>query len=142
MDISEVAKKSGMAASALRYYERKGLIQSLESEGARRKFPPAVLDQLALIALGQAAGFSLDEIRAMFTPGGEPNIDRAMLASKADDLERMVKRLRAMIEGLRHAAACPAPSHAACPSFQRLLKAAAAGALETRQRQLAPRRRT
>ena len=142
MDISEVAKKSGMAASALRYYERKGLIQSLESEGARRKFSPAVLDQLALIALGQAAGFSLDEIRAMFTPDGEPNIDRAMLASKADDLERMVKRLRAMIEGLRHAAACPAPSHAACPSFQRLLKAAAAGALETRQRQLAPRRRT
>lgn len=140
MDISEVAKRSGIAASALRYYERKGLIHSLESEGARRKFSPAVLDQLALIALGQAAGFSLDEIRAMFTPGGEPNIDRAMLASKADELERMVKRLKAMIEGLRHAAACPAPSHAACPSFQRLLKAAAAGALETRQRQLAPRK--
>jgi DNA-binding transcriptional MerR regulator len=36
MDISEVAKKSGVAASALRYYERKGLIHSLESEGARR----------------------------------------------------------------------------------------------------------
>lgn len=142
MDISEVAKRSGIAASALRYYERKGLIHSLESEGARRKFSQAVLDQLALIALGQAAGFSLDEIRAMFTPGGAPNIDRAMLTSKADELERMVKRLRAMIEGLRHAAACPAPSHAACPSFQRLLKAAAAGALETRQRQLAPRRRT
>lgn len=135
MDISEVARKSGVAASALRYYERKGLIHSLESAGARRKFSPAVLDQLALIALGQAAGFSLDEIRAMFTPGGEPNIDRAMLSSKADELERMVKRLKAMIEGLRHAAACPAPSHAACPSFQRLLKAASAGALESRQRQ-------
>lgn len=139
MDISEVARKSGVAASALRYYERKGLIQSLESAGARRKFSPAVLDQLALIALGQVAGFSLDEIRVMFTPGGEPNIDRAMLASKADELERMVKRLKAMIEGLRHAAACPAPSHAACPSFQRLLKAASAGALEKRQRRLAPR---
>lgn len=140
MDISEVARKSGVAASALRYYERKGLIRSLESQGARRKFAPAVLDQLALIALGQAAGFSLDEIRVMFTPGGEPSIDRAMLAAKADELERMVKRLRAMIEGLRHAAACPAPSHAACPSFQRLLKAASAGALEIRHRRLAPRR--
>ncbi len=139
MDISEVAKKSGVAASALRYYERKGLIRSLESDGARRKFSPAVLDQLALIALGQAAGFSLDEIRVMFTPGGEPDIDRALLSAKADELERMVKRLKAMIEGLRHAAACPAPSHAACPSFQRLLKAAAAGALENRQRRLAPR---
>jgi DNA-binding transcriptional MerR regulator len=142
MDISEVARKSGVAASALRYYERKGLIHALESEGTRRKFAPAVLDQLALIALGQAAGFSLDEIRVMFTPSGEPNIDRAMLAAKADELERMVKRLKAMIEGLRHAAACPAPSHAACPSFQRLLNAAAAGALEKRQRRLAPRRGT
>ena len=139
MDISEVARKSGVAASALRYYERKGLIRSLQSEGARRKFAPAVLDQLALIALGQAAGFSLDEIRVMFTPDGEPDIDRAMLSAKADELERMVKRLKAMIEGLRHAAVCPAPSHAACPSFQRLLKAASTGALEGRPRKLAPR---
>ena len=139
MDISEVARKSGVAASALRYYERKGLIRSLASDGARRKFAPAVLDQLALVALGQAAGFSLDEIRIMFTPGGEPNIDRAMLTAKADELERMVKRLKGIIEGLRHAAACPAPSHAACPSFQRLLKAAATGALEKRPRRLAPR---
>ena len=136
MDISEVAKQSGVAASALRYYERKGLIHSLESEGTRRKFSPAVLDQLALVALGQAAGFSLDEIRVMLTPGGEPNIDRAALAAKADELERQVKRLKAMIEGLRHAVACRAPSHAACPSFQRLLKAAAAGALESRHRRL------
>ena len=140
MDISEVARKAGVAAAALRYDERKGLIHSLASDSARRQFAPAVLDQLALIALGQAAGFSLDEIRVMFTPGGEPDIDRAMLSAKADELERMVKRLRAMIDGLRHAAACPATSHAACPSFQRLLKAAAAGALENRQRRLAPRR--
>ena len=134
MDISEVAKKSGVAASALRYYERKGLIHSIVVILAVQQ------PLLALIALGQAAGFSLDEIRVMFTPGGEPNIDRAMLAAKADELERMVKRLKAMIEGLRHAAACRASSHAACPSFQRLLKAAAAGSLEGRQRQLRPRR--
>ena len=140
MDISEVARRSGVAASALRYYERKGLIRSLESAGARRRFSPAGLDQRALLALGQAAGFSLDEIRVMFTPEGAPNIDRAMLSAKADELERMVKRLKAMIDGLRHAAACPATSHAACPSFQRLLKAAAAGALENQQRRLAPRR--
>ena len=128
-----------MAASALRYYERKGLIRSLESESTRRQFAPAVLDQLALIALGQAVGFSLDEIRVMFTPDGEPDIDRAMLSAKADELERMVKRLKGIVEGLRHAAACPAPSHAACPSFQRLLKAAATGALEKRPRRLTPR---
>ncbi len=138
MDISEIARRSGVAASALRYYERRGLIRPLRREGARRKFAPAVLDQLALIALGQAAGFSLDEIRAMFTPGGEPRIDRGLLAAKADEIDRMVKRLKAMSEGLRHAAACAAPSHAECPSFQRLLKAAAAGALENRQKRQAP----
>ncbi len=141
MDISDVAKQSGVAASALRYYERKGLIRSLEAAGSRRKFSPAVLDQLALIALGQAAGFSLDEIRVMLTPGGAPNIDRSMLAAKANELERMVKRLKVVIDGLRHAVACRAPSHAACPSFQRLLKAAAAGAMESRVTRGGPARR-
>ena len=140
MDIAEVAKRSGVAASALRYYERRGLIRPTQRAAARRQYAPAVLDQLALIALGQAAGFTLDEIRAMFTPGGRPSIDRAMLSAKADEIDRMVKRLRAMSEGLRHAAACPAPSHAECPSFQRLLKAAAAGALEIRSRRTAPGR--
>lgn len=139
MDIAEVAKRSGVPASALRYYERRGLIRSLTQEGVRRRFAPDVLDQLALIALGQAAGFSLDEIRAVFTPDGEAKIDRTMLAAKADELERMVRRLRAMIDGLRHAAVCPAPSHAECPSFRKLLKAATSGALESRGR-LAVRR--
>lgn len=141
MDISEVAKKSGVAASALRYYERKGLIRSLEQEGMRRKFSPAVLEQLALIALGQAAGFSLGEIGAMFTPDGGVHIDRKMLAAKADELDQTAKRFRAMSKGLRHAVVCPAPSHAECPSFQRLLKAASAGALKTRSARKSPRGR-
>lgn len=140
MDIAEVAKRSGVPASALRYYQRRGLISSLEREGARRRFAPGVLDQLALVALGQAAGFSLDEIRTMFTPDGKASIDRAMLAAKADELDRMVKRLKAMSDGLRHAARCPAPSHAECPSFQKLLKAAASGALESRERLLERKR--
>lgn len=139
MDISEVAKRSGVAASALRYYEAKGLIRSLQPGAARRKFAPGVLDQLALIALGQAAGFSLDEIGSMFKPDGEPSIDRKMLRAKADDLDRTVKRLKAMSEGLRHAAACRAPSHLQCPTFRRLMKIAASGALERTRKRLAPR---
>lgn len=134
MDIAEVARRSGVPASALRYYESKGLIASVGRQGARRRFAPGVLDQLALIALGQAAGFSLDEIRSMFSPNGQPEIDRAKLSAKADEIDRMVIRLRAMSRGLRHAAVCRAPRHAECPSFQRLLKAAAAGALEGPQR--------
>ena len=137
MDIAEVAKRSGLRASTLRYYEEKGLIQSVGQPGERRRFAPGVMDQLALIALGQSAGFSLDDIRSMFLPSGEPKIDRQLLWAKADELDTMVKRLKAMSNGLRHAAACPAESHAQCPSFQRLLKAAADGALERQQRRSA-----
>jgi len=134
MDISEVARRSGVPASALRFYEEKGLIASVGREGLRRRFAPGVLDQLALIALGQAAGFTLEEIGAMFSPEGRPSIDRRMLTAKADEIDATIKRLKAMSHGLRHAAVCRAPSHAECPSFQRLLKAASAGALERRDK--------
>jgi DNA-binding transcriptional MerR regulator len=134
MDISEVAKRSGVPASALRYYEQKGLISSHRDPGARRRFTPAVLDQLALIALGQLAGFSLEEIRSMLSANGAAYIDRGLLEAKADEIDGLVKRLRAVSKGLRHAAVCPAPSHAECPSFQKLLKVAASGALEDRWR--------
>lgn len=133
MDISQVAKRTGVPASALRYYEKRGLIQSTAPPGARRQFAPAVLDQLALVALGQAAGLSLDEVQAMLTPNGQPNIDRQLLSTKADELDATIRQLSAVRRGLRHAAACPARSHAECPTFKKLLKSAAAGAI-TRQR--------
>src|SRR3954466_10608917 len=112
MDIARVARRTGIPASALRFYEKKGLIRSVGRDGLRRTFAPAVFDQLALIALGQAAGLSLDEIRSMLTPRGTPKIDRALLAAKADEIDEAIKHLRAVSRGLRHAAACPAPSHA------------------------------
>lgn len=140
MDISEVARRSGMPASTLRFYEEKGLIASVGRQGLRRRFAPGVLDQLALVALGRAAGFSLDEIRSMFSPHGQPSIDRGLLAAKADEIDRTIRRLKAMSHGLRHAAVCPAPSHAQCPTFQRLLRGAAAGAFEPRRRKTGPER--
>jgi DNA-binding transcriptional MerR regulator len=130
MDIAEVARRSGMAASTLRYYEKRGLIKPAGRNGLRRSYAPGVLDTLALISLGQSAGLSLDEIGAMFTPEGGTAIDRAFLQARAEEIEALARRLQAMSEGLRHAAACPAPSHAECPTFQRLLKAAASGAIE------------
>ncbi|MCG2583831.1 helix-turn-helix domain-containing protein [Massilia sp. TS11] len=127
MDIADVAKQTGVPASTLRYYEEKGLIVSLGRSGARRRFGPEVLQQLALIALGQAAGFSLDEIRSLILPGGAQQIDRARLRSKADEIDAQIARLSAVSRGLRHAARCPAPSHSDCPTFQKLLAAAARG---------------
>jgi DNA-binding transcriptional MerR regulator len=132
MDITEVARRSGVPSSALRFYERKRLIASVGRSGLRRVFPDDILERLALIALGQAAGFSLDDIARVFGADGRPRIDRQMLAAKADELDDAMRRMRAMRDGLRHAAACRASSHMACPTFQRLLRAAASGALGAR----------
>jgi DNA-binding transcriptional MerR regulator len=134
MDIAEVARRTGVAASTLRYYEEKGLIVSVGRQGLRRLFTADVLDQLALIALAQTAGFSLDEIRSMFSPDGQAQIDRGMLAAKADDIDRNVKRLQAVSKSLRHAAVCPAPSHLQCPTFRRLMQAAGSATKTQRPR--------
>jgi DNA-binding transcriptional MerR regulator len=134
IDISEVVQRSGLPASTLRFYEEKGLISSIGRRGLRRLFDPGVLERLVLIALGRAAGFSLDEIALMFAPDGRPRIDRQMLTAKAEELDRTIRQLSAMRDGLRHAAACPAPSHMKCPTFRRILRAAEAGAIRMRRK--------
>ncbi|MBZ4330252.1 helix-turn-helix domain-containing protein [Corallococcus interemptor] len=139
LDITEVAKRSGVPASTLRFYEERGLIASIGRRGLRRLFGPEVLERLALIAMGRAAGFSLDEVGRMFAPDGRPRIDRKMLTAQAEKLDRTIRELSAMRDGLRHAAACPHPSHLDCPTFRRILKGAASGAMGTRRKQT-PRR--
>ena len=104
MDIAEVAKRSGVPASTLRFYEEKGLISSVGRQGLRRVFNPDILERLALIALGRAAGFSLDEIARMIGSKGTPDIDRELLVSKADELDITIQKLMSMRDGLRHAA--------------------------------------
>lgn len=131
IDIAALAQCSGVPASTLRYYEEKGLIASIGRSGLRRVFDLGVLERLALIALGRSAGFSLDEIAPMLAPEGL-HVDRALLAAKADELDATIRRLGAMRDGLRHAAACPAPSHMECPTFRRLLRGASTEAGATR----------
>jgi hypothetical protein len=61
-----------------------------------------------------------------------------MLLAKADEMDRTIRRLSAMRNGLRHAAACPATSHMECPTFRRILRAAATGAIVARQAKKRP----
>lgn len=129
LDIGEVARRSGLPPSTLRFYEEKGLIASAGRHGLRRQYDPDVLDRLGLIALGRAGDFSLDEIAAML-PGEEAlAIDRRVLLEKADHLDETIRRLTATRDGLRHAATCPTPRHVECPRFQALVRSAFAGVL-------------
>ncbi|MGE8444280.1 MAG: helix-turn-helix domain-containing protein [Comamonas testosteroni] len=130
MDITEVTKRTGLSAPTLRFYEEKGLIRSIGRHGQRRLFDAQVLEHLSVIALGRAAGFSLDEIKAMLPPDGEIQVHREMLLAKADLVERSIKQLKAVRDGLRHAANCPEKNHLDCPTFQRLMHAALAGKIQ------------
>lgn len=131
LDIGEVSERSGVAASALRYYEEVGLIRSTGRHGLRRQYDAEVLEQLAVIALGKAAGFSLDEIAGMFGRDGSPDLPRPILHRKADQLDRQIRSLAALSNMLRHVADCPADNHMRCPKFRKLLR------LATRNRQQA-----
>ena len=121
MDIGEVAERTGIAPSALRYYEEIGLIKSAMRHGLRRQFEPETILQLSLITLAKSAGFSLVEIADMFGKDGKPSLRRADLRKKADDLDRQIKQLAALSTMLRHIAGCPAPTHMECPKFRQLL---------------------
>jgi DNA-binding transcriptional MerR regulator len=119
LDIGEVSRASGMAPSALRFYEEKGLIRSQGRRGLRRLFGEEVLQRLALIRLGQRAGFSLEEVADLLST---ERLDRQRLLARAEEIDQKIGELKRMRDGLRHAAACPAEDHFQCPKFLRLLR--------------------
>ncbi|HMU68190.1 MAG TPA: MerR family DNA-binding protein, partial [Cellvibrionaceae bacterium] len=104
------------------YYEEKGLICSNGRVGLRRQYAEGVIERLGLIALARNAGFSLEEITALFSAGR--SINRSLLLDKAAQLDKKIAELTAMRDGLRHAAACSAANHFECPKFLRLLNLA------------------
>lgn len=124
LDIGEVARRSGLPASTLRYYEEKGLIRSIGRNGLRRVFDAAVLDQLALITLGRLAQFKLDELSQMLPANAGVALDRQKITGKADELDQRIEELTALSKLLRHVAECRAENHLSCPRFKKLLRIA------------------
>lgn len=124
MDIGEVSKRSGISTSTLRYYEEVGLITSIGRKGLRRQYNPSALEKLALITLAKQADFSLEELRKLFKNQKKILLDKEELKKKASEIDKKIKKLEAVRDGLLHAGNCKAPSHLECPKFQRLLSIA------------------
>jgi MerR family redox-sensitive transcriptional activator SoxR len=105
LTIGEVAKRSGVAASALRYYEQRGLIRSTRSGSGHRRFPRPTLRRIAFIVFAQKIGLSLDEIAeelAKLPPGRTPvgrdwarlsTTWRARIRERIEELERLERGL-------------------------------------------------
>jgi len=107
-----------MAPSGLRYYERRGLIQSSGRNGLRRTFSRDVIDRIALISCAQAAGFTLAQIAHFLvaTPGDAEL--RQRMAERAGELDADIARLTRMRDSLRHAATCTHTPLVECPEFK------------------------
>lgn len=118
LDIAEVAERSGLAPSALRYYERRGLIASSGRNGLRRSFDPEVLDRLALIDCARSAGFTLAQIGRFIVATPSDTELRASMAEKRQELDAEIDRLTRMRDSLAHAEVCTHTPLVECPEFK------------------------
>ncbi|HEY1443903.1 MAG TPA: MerR family transcriptional regulator [Acidimicrobiales bacterium] len=120
LDIGEVASRSGMAPSALRYYESEQIIASVDRKGLRRQFPPDVLTTLAVVAMCRHAGFTLEEIKLVLATGGGPSW-KVFAERKRDQLRAQAQHLGTVADQLDHALRCPSPNVFDCEHFQAAL---------------------
>ena len=105
--IGEVAEQSGLAASAIRYYERLGLVDPAGREGGRRVFGDNAWRRLKAITAAREAGFSLHEVRRLLDSQAEGSQDwKALVEEKIRDVEDRIQRLVAVSGILRESLEC------------------------------------
>ena len=94
LSIGEVAHRSGMAASRIRYYETCGLIAAPERRSGKRQYPPGVLRRLAIIDAAQRVGFSLEEIHDLLGSRDGPAHERLrrLALRKLPEIDELIVR--------------------------------------------------
>ena len=126
MNISDVAKKTGLSSKAIRFYEEKGVVTPpLRSENGYRTYNGHHLDELNLLRQARQVGFTLDECRelvALFNNPSRHSADvKARTLQKADEIAAHIEELYAMRARLLALAdACPGDDSAECPIINNL----------------------
>jgi DNA-binding transcriptional MerR regulator len=122
--IGELARRTGVATSALRYYERIGLLSPAERVGQRRHYPPSSAERVALIRLYQDAGFTLAEIGRLLAAmsRGRPAWDR-LAERKIVELDARIADAQQAKKLIHHGLECPHQDHFDCPRFRSALEA-------------------
>jgi MerR family redox-sensitive transcriptional activator SoxR len=114
LTISEVARRAGLSASALRYYERRRLIPAPPRRAGRRCYDAAIVPRLRLIAAARRAGLALREIGALVdAAASRPDLD-AVLASTLQRLDRRIDGLERLRADLATLAACDCAAPMRC----------------------------
>lgn len=122
LSIGEVARRSGKAASAIRYYESIGLLPEPVRVSGRRRYPPEVVHSLAVIDTAQRAGLALDDIRLLVRASADDANAveqlRAVAERRLPALRAAIARAEVVREWLEQAADCRCPTLETCPLFE------------------------
>jgi MerR family transcriptional regulator, redox-sensitive transcriptional activator SoxR len=123
LTIGQVARAAGINASAIRFYEREGLLPQPPRTGGQRRYGDETVRRLEVIDIAKRAGFSLDEIRQLLdtSDAGEPSHPqlRALAERKLPDVEALAARAEAMRAWLEMARECTCSSLELCALFER-----------------------
>jgi len=118
LSIGELAKRVGVRASAIRYYESIGVLPRAARMNGRRTYEPSEVERLRRIRLAQQAGFELTEIQSLergLGKGSPPAAWRRLAATKLGEIDARVRRLEEMRGMLNAMLRCECESVAACP---------------------------
>jgi MerR family redox-sensitive transcriptional activator SoxR len=121
LSIGQLAARAGISISAIRYYERRGLLPEPGRVAGQRRYRESAIGRIEAIDTAKRAGFSLEEIRSLLsaTDSGEPAGEqlRALATRKLPEVEALIERARGMRAWLAVAAECGCPTLEACPLF-------------------------
>lgn len=114
--IGEVARRSGMTVSRIRFYEASGLLAQPERQSGKRRYVPEVITQLAIIDAAQRVGFSLDEIRDLVWGRGNPAYERIrqLAIRKLPEIDQLIERATAVRHLLDVCSTCQCASIEDC----------------------------
>jgi MerR family redox-sensitive transcriptional activator SoxR len=121
LSIGEVAEKTGVSVSAIRFYERDGLLPEAERVGGQRRFTEDAVQRLGIIDVAKQAGFSLDEVGVLLTSidEGAPAHEQlqVLAARKLPEVDALIERATAMRDWLTVASNCGCESLEGCGLF-------------------------
>jgi MerR family redox-sensitive transcriptional activator SoxR len=107
MTIGEVAKETGLRASAIRFYERAGLLPKPVRTSGQRRYDDRIFDRIAFLERAKACGFTLTEIRILFNDEGRHSQKwRQIAQKKIAELDTVLGRIAAMKDLLRRRCQC------------------------------------
>ena len=122
LGIGELSQRTGLATSALRFYERMGLLAPDGRVNGRRYYGPGSAERAAFIRLCQDAGFTLAEIRAVVAAGSRRHPAwRPLMEAKCRELEVSIARATRAKALIEHALACRHRELSLCPNFRAAL---------------------